>query len=545
VGENSGGPKINRRDIFIGGAAFAAAAPAEAAVVINPLRGRFQHTADVVIAGAGASGLAAAIAARDQGASVIVVEENYDIGGHAMLSGGRVNLGGGTSVQKKHGIEDSADQVFLDHTDFRNPMFRYSDRQLVRMWADENVATYDFLIENGVRFADAKPSSVYGAATPRLSITLVYSDNLKETINGRAGSGLARALDVSARKKGATILLRHKLTRLIVDAPEDGRVVGLVARHDGKDVNIRANKGVILCTGGHTSNVAFRRMFDPRMTEEYQTTGEPWTSQNADGELAAMSVGAALWATANQHTQFGITKTRHIGCRYGYANLKWKTDSPVFKDAKATGLTVLDWQNVILVNQVGNRVWNEMEDTPAFFDACMGTNGNLSKDANSGGGGPIWAIFDADAATREQWDPTPPQVDPDGWFFSANTVAELATRIRNPYQFKPLPPAALEASVDRYNAFVDAGKDDDFAKPTPKFKIMKPPFYAAWATPILHDSMTGLRINTQCQVLNMQSKVIPGLYAAGETAGGFSLHGLPRVVVFGRVAGREAARAKA
>jgi succinate dehydrogenase/fumarate reductase flavoprotein subunit len=159
------------------------------------------------------------------------------------------------------------------------------------------------------------------------------------------------------------------------------------------------------------------------------------------------------------------------------------------------------------------------------------------------GGGPIWAIFDADAVTREKWDPRPPNVDPNGYFFTADTIPELARRIRNPYQLQPIAPATLEQTVTRYNSFVDAGRDADFSKPTPMYKVQKPPFYAAWSTPILHDTLTGLRINTKCQVMDVQGQVIQGLYAAGEAAGGFSLHGLPRVTVFGRVAGREAANA--
>src|SRR5438067_8578556 len=87
---------------------------------------RWDHTADVVIVGAGASGLPAAITARDNGASVIVIDANHDIGGHAMISGGRIPLGGGTSLQKKYGIQDSADQVYLDHTNHRNPEFRHA-----------------------------------------------------------------------------------------------------------------------------------------------------------------------------------------------------------------------------------------------------------------------------------------------------------------------------------------------------------------------------------------------------------------------------------
>src|SRR2546428_12963516 len=74
--------------------------------------------ADVVVIGAGAAGLSAAIKAADAGASVIVVETNYDIGGHAIISGGNVPLGGGTSAQKKYGIEDSPGGAFRDLTDW-------------------------------------------------------------------------------------------------------------------------------------------------------------------------------------------------------------------------------------------------------------------------------------------------------------------------------------------------------------------------------------------------------------------------------------------
>src|SRR5215213_2888036 len=94
---------------------------------------------DVVVIGAGAAGLAAAVSARDHGAAVILVEENYDIGGHAMLSGGRVHLGGGNALQTKHGIEDSPDKLFADWTDHARGDSRYNDRDLVRTHADESV----------------------------------------------------------------------------------------------------------------------------------------------------------------------------------------------------------------------------------------------------------------------------------------------------------------------------------------------------------------------------------------------------------------------
>ena len=90
--------------------------------------------------------------------------------------------------------------------------------------------------------------------------------------------------------------------------------------------------------------------------------------------------------------------------------------------------------------------------------------------------GPIWAIFDADTVARNQWRVTPPHVDPDGYFFSANTLAALAAAITNPYQATPMDGATLAATVARYNAFVDAGTDVDFGKPMPPYKIQTPPF---------------------------------------------------------------------
>jgi succinate dehydrogenase/fumarate reductase flavoprotein subunit len=376
-------------------------------------------------------------------------------------------------------------------------------------------------------------------------VAKVYSDDLNETINGSNGSGLTRGLEKSAKAKGAQFLLRHKMIKIIRENPTSGRVLGVTAKVDNKEVNIQAKRGLILCTGGHTSNVEFRRMFDPRLTEEYQVAGEPWSRQTGDGEMLAMSIGASLWNTANQQNDGGraVMKTRHIGCRYGYINLKWNPKSPMFPLAGASGLTIKSFQNMILVNQVGQRFWNEMDESYAFRHAALGTNGNLGKDGKPNGGGPIWAIFDADAVAREKWDPKPPNVDLNGFFFSADTLSELAAKIKSPYQRIPIPGQTLEQTVAKYNSYVDTGKDMEFSKPAPMYKIQKPPFYAAWSTPILHDTLTGLKINTKCQVIDIHGQVIPGLYAAGETAGGFALHGLPRVTVFGRIAGREASRA--
>ena len=272
----------------------------------------------------------------------------------------------------------------------------------------------------------------------------------------------------------------------------------------------------------------------------------------------------------NQTGEFGsvLSKPGFIGSQYNYMPkamqmLTWMPGSEVFHKARATGLRVADWQDLILVNMVGRRFYDETAS--AFTANDFGsikpyTQGSYLNTKNTkyapnnfinaalagigdghNGGGPIWAVFDSDAVARENWDPTPPNVDKSaGFFFSANTLADLARSIDMPYQRVPMPPDVLEETVKRYNAFVDSGIDSDFGQPNPGYKIAKPPFYAAWATPNVHDTRAGLRINAACQVMDMNGAVIPALYCGGESAGGFSQHGLARAVCQGFIAGQQA-----
>jgi hypothetical protein len=536
--------EVSRRSFLSAGATgvvLAAAGAPEANAQGAPQR-HWDRSADVVVIGAGVAGLPAAITARDHGASVIMVDENYDIGGRGILSGGRVHLGGGHALQQKAGIKDSPDQVFADWTRHDTADARYSDRDLVRVFADENVPTFNFLVENGVKFNERPIGPERASTVPRTFVTAEWpvASQLIAPGRGRNGSGLVRQLEVAARQKGAEILLQHEMTSIIREQGRTGKVLGIAATHNGATIAIEARRGVVIATGGHTGNVNFRRTFDPRLTEEYQQACMPYVHQGADGELAAMDIGASLWATANQTSEAGsaITKTRHIGCRWGYATLVYQPESPMFHLAKATGLTVTDWQDVIFVNQAGRRFWNEADGSYRFFNAAMAYSGEAGK---LNGGGPVWAIFDADAAARENWNTKPPYVDPDGYFFAADTIGELAGQIRSPYQKQPMSGAVLQETVNRYNSFVASGVDQDFKKPTPMHKIETPPFYAAWATPILHDTLTGLRTTPRAEVVDIRGEVIPGLYCAGESQGGFAQHGLARCLVFGRVAGRHAA----
>ena len=516
---------------------------------------RWTREADVVVIGAGAAGLPAAIAARDGGASVILLEQHFDIGGIAIMSGGAIHIGGGNRLQKQKGIEDSPDLVFEDWIRADHGESKFNDRELVRKFADENVATFEFLSENGLDWEEDYVDGPDGASTVPRQVRPYEWPNRKELVafdQRRNGSGIVRALERSARRKGVEILLSHKMTGLVREAPMSGRVIGVNAvqvdrnfQPTDRTLTIRAHRGVILCTGGHGNNVGFRRLFDPRLTEEYQWHGQTLAPHNGDGERAAMALGASLWCTANQSAQAGSAFIKgRLATRDNYVRGLITPESPIFFRARASGQNVTNWQNLILVKEHGRRFYNELDSTyDGYFAHAMAWSGDP---ARLNGGGPIWAIFDAAAVQREKWSVEPPVVDREGgYFFSGDTLEELAAQIvRNPFQWRPMPGAALRATVERFNTFVDTGIDADFGRPSPPYKIDTPPFYAAWATPSLHDSLTGLRTNTKCEVMDLHAQVIPGLYCAGEVQGGFALHGLGRCIVFGRIAGTEAARAE-
>src|SRR3954465_13464101 len=217
-------------------------------------------SADVVVIGSGATGLPAAIAAREGGASVLIVEANFDIGGHAAIRGGHVPLGGGTSEQKKYGIIDTPDMVYNDLTDWTivqgngAPDYRYNDREIIRAFADYNPSTYDWLVKHGVIFVDTAPDNRGAQSTgnsaprekhaaamgwPMYQTGKPVSPELGPTTS--TGIGLMRPLEASARQIGVRILLNTRMTSLVREDAGDRRVIGIVADgEDGKTLRIRA-----------------------------------------------------------------------------------------------------------------------------------------------------------------------------------------------------------------------------------------------------------------------------------------------------------------
>lgn len=156
---------------------------------------QWDFEADVLVVGSGGSGLPAAVKAMRDGASVIVVETNWDCGGHAAVSGGNFHSGAGIRLQTDYDIEDSADTYYLDHTKGELTVSRLNDRTYIRSVADAMVEAYDFILDNGVLVLEQ-------AAEDKFSYLNGYSEcdsvpvgptPMRQPRAGRATSARARA----------------------------------------------------------------------------------------------------------------------------------------------------------------------------------------------------------------------------------------------------------------------------------------------------------------------------------------------------------------
>ena len=174
---------INRRDFIkrgvaagVGAAALGGCGTTPSAQATAP--DKWDYEADLVVIGSGASGLPCAIRARDAGLSVLVIDQNFDVGGKMVHSGGQISLGGGDPCQlrdiagqgdkegllkvpplhKPEDMKEDTDFLFRDITDWSvidvagNAPYRYNDRDMHRAWADNCPATRQFLMDNYVRF---------------------------------------------------------------------------------------------------------------------------------------------------------------------------------------------------------------------------------------------------------------------------------------------------------------------------------------------------------------------------------------------------------
>ncbi len=373
----------------------------------------------------------------------------------------------------------------------------------------------------------------------------------------------------------------ERLTSYGEDRGDDGWANGLI-NETRETVTIRARKGVIMGTGGNNGDPQVRAMFYPAGLEPscipagWNWLGPtPGRSNDASAMKMGMRIGANLAGMEQGYTNdLGRRVTTLLGTPDSGT---WMyPGNPTFADRRAVGITVGNdgFEHLIVVNQVGKRFFNEMrlplrpgnatypgqaptlaseyvqgdwrncsaETIKASYTYESGIDAAMARNEGSQPPnylpGPLWAIFDQAAVERGGWDIEPPFTGDPGTFFRADTIEELADAIFSKNGFQKMPLTHLKATVDRWNGFVNAGADTDFARgpDAPLHAIGTPPLYAANVNIEWHDSCGGLRINGKGQVLDMQGEVIPGLFAGGESVGGSEMHGLGRATTQGYIA---------
>lgn len=498
-----------------------------------------KYDTDVVVIGAGGAGLAAVARSIQLGHKVVILEKFPQMGGNTSRAGGPMNaaepewqkkfkaLAGekedienlaSTPVENidpeyredfqelqkqiKEYVESGADYLFdskLLHeiqtyvggkrTDLNGNEI-HGSYPLVKELVDNALDSVKWLKDLGVKFDDSQVTMPVGALwrrghKPVEPMGYAYIHVLGDWINAH----------------GATILTETRAKHLLM---KDNKVVGIEAeKNDGSKVIVHA-KAVVLASGGFGANMKMVQKYNAywkHIDDDMPTTNSP----------AITGDGIGLGEEANADL---------IGM--GFIQLMPVSDPKTGE--LFTGLQTPP-ENYIMVNKDGKRFVNEFAERDTLAKAAI-ANGGL-----------FYLIAD-DKIKATAYNTTQESIDAQvkaGTLYRANTLAELAKQIG-------MKPELLEETIRKYNSYVDKGKDLEFSKSAFNLKCEVAPFYATPRKPAIHHTMGGLKIDTKAHVIDKDDKVIKGLYAAGEVAGGIHAgnrlggNSLADIFTFGRVA---------
>lgn len=449
-----------------------------------------EYTADVIVIGGGGAGLAAAVTAKQNGASVILIEKMPRLGGNTILSGGAYNAAD-PKRQKVQGIEDSTD-LHYKHT-FEGGDEK-ADPKLVRIFVDNAYPALEWLESLGMKFND-ELFTVLGGLHPRA-----------HKPSTPVGTGFILTYKDFAEKNGIQIFYETEAKELVT---KDGRVVGVKGDSKTEDIIFHANKGVVIATGGFGGDVEYRTKFNPNLKENILTTNHP--GSDAVGIMMAEKVGAnTIGMEYIQMLPMGDPRTGSLS-----GNIELSVEDRIFVNKEGKRFVAEDARRDVMTNALFQQP-----------DAYM------------------WTILDSQVYpttdVKNNFNESIGELIAENRAVSANSIEELAEKIKVPVE-------NLKKTIEDYNKAVDT-KQDEFGRKLFGVRIEKAPFYAGARIPTVHHTMGGLQINENAQVLDKDGKIIPGLYAAGEVTGG--IHGTNRlggnaladITVFGRIAGENVAK---
>lgn len=499
-----------------------------------------EKTADVIIIGGGGAGLAAAVSAHQNGASVIVVEKMPQVGGNTIISGSAYNAADPdrqasltmTELEKQtvEGII-KAEQTDPEVIEWQETLKKEWDEYLAsgKTGLFDSPSLHKLQTYNGGdKLGSTKLISVLAEnSLPAVEwlegLGMEFKDYVFTVLGGlwsRAhkpekplGTGYIEAYMnyIQENSSDIEVMVDTKAGSFIV---EDGTVKGVNAERNGGKVTLHAEKGVVLAAGGFGANVEMREQYNtlwPSL-KDVKTTNH--TGATGDGIVMAEEINASVIGMEQiQLLPMGDPAT---------GSLSGNIEQGV--------------QNRIFVNKEGNRFVDEGARRDVMTKALMEQTDSY-----------MWVIVDKHSYptgdTINNFNESIDSLVESGRAYKADTLEELAELIG-------VDPENFVKSVETFNQAVEGSTQDPFGRTLFADKIDTAPFYAGARVPTVHHTMGGVEINELSQVVDVNGKVIKGLYAAGEVTGG--IHGSNRlggnaladITVFGRIAGESAALAK-
>lgn len=438
---------------------------------------------DVVVVGSGGAGLAAAIQAHDEGASVLIVEKMPTIGGNTIKASAGMNAAE-TRFQRVKGIQDSKELFYAETLkgggNKNNP-------ELLRRFVENAPEAIEWLARRGIMLNDI-------TTTGGMSIDRTHRPRDGSAVGGYLISGLVRNIT----KRGIDVMLDTSVDDILFVG---GEVSGVRLINDENETFTVQAKSVVVATGGFSANSAMVVKYRPDL-EGFVTTNHKGATGGGIALLERIGAGTVDMGEIQIHP-----------------TVEQKTSYLISESIRGGG--------AILVNQQGSRFYNEMSTRDKVSAAIIALPEHFA-----------YIVFDEHVRAKNK---AADEYIAKGLVVSASSPRELAAKLgMDEHAFL----ATLErynGFVEKQHDD-DFGRTTALRAP-----INEGPFHAIQIAPGVHHTMGGVTINTLTEVLNAEHQVIPGAYAAGEVVGGIhggnriGGNAVADIIIFGTLAGHQAA----